>query len=111
MFNFSNVTKLIEHVQDVCNNDSCLNNMSVTGEISDFKQYPNGHCYFTLKDSKCKISCVMFASYASRLTFIPTTGLKVFVTCKANIYPEQGKFQWCSVQKCDIQLRRGNCTE
>lgn len=93
MFAFQSVTELIKYIQTVCDNDSGLNNMSVVGEISGFKKYPSGHCYFTLKDSESVISCVMFAFYLNSLSFTPTEGMKVEMKCKAGIYASNGKFQ------------------
>lgn len=100
MYKFSTITDLINYIQSVCDNDSALSSMSVTGEISGFKKYPNGHCYFSLKDKTSTISCVMFSFYANQLSFEPKDGIKVSVSCKAGIYGSSGKFQlYCQSMK------------
>ncbi|MCQ2466233.1 MAG: exodeoxyribonuclease VII large subunit [Clostridia bacterium] len=109
MFSFASITDLINYIQAVCDRDNCLHDMSVTGEISGFKKYPSGHCYFSLKDSESTISCVMFGFYASNLDFQPADGLKVVVRCKAGIYGSSGKFQlYCSSM---TQLGKGDLRE
>lgn len=109
MFSFSSVTELIKYIQAVCDNDSRLKDMSVTGEISGFKKYPSGHCYFSLKDNESTISCVMFGFYANNLNFVPKDGLKVQVSCNAGIYGPNGKFQiYC---KSMTELGKGDLRE
>ena len=93
MFSFTSVTEFITYLQAVFDNDERLSNMSVTGEISGFKRYPSGHCYFSLKDQESTVSCVMFNWYANSLDFKPEDGLTVNIVCNAGIYGQNGKFQ------------------
>ncbi len=93
VFQFPNVTNLNEYANNYLLSDSCLLSFSVSGEISNFKCYPSGHCYFSLKDDKSSISCVMFRFYASMISFSPKDGDKVDVYGSAEIYSASGKFQ------------------
>ena len=93
MYNFESVTEFVSYFQAVLENDSRLSNMSVTGEISGFKRYPSGHCYFSLKDADNTVSCVMFGFYAKSLDFNPEDGLRVHMVCNAGFYGQSGRFQ------------------
>ena len=63
------------------------------GEISNYKVYPSGHHYFTIKDDKSSISAVMFYLFAKKLQFKPEDGMKVLVKGEVSIYPSTGKYQ------------------
>src|SRR5690606_1674205 len=65
----------------------------VAGEISNFKRYDSGHCYFSLKDRQAQIRCVMFRSKAQQLDFIPEDGMEVEVYALPTIYAARGDFQ------------------
>jgi exodeoxyribonuclease VII large subunit len=67
--------------------------MWIAGEISNFKRYDSGHCYFTLKDSQAQVDCVMFRGRAQALGWQPQDGVKVEVRALASIYEARGKFQ------------------
>ena len=74
--------------------DSNLKNICIKGEISNFKTYPSGHSYFTLKDDKSQIPGVMFKGMKDRFQkFIPENGMKVIVKGKIEVYPRDGKYQ------------------
>ena len=60
------VTTLVHYIKESLDNDFNLRSILIKGEVSNFTNHRSGHWYFTLKDAKAKISCVMFASYASR---------------------------------------------
>ncbi|MDD4324152.1 MAG: exodeoxyribonuclease VII large subunit [Eubacteriales bacterium] len=66
----------------------------VQGEISDFKRYPSGHSYFTLKDDEAAVSCVLFRGSAGRVNFSPQSGMKVIAVGKPNVYDKTGRFQF-----------------
>lgn len=93
MYSFGSVTQLNNYAKSVLESDERLNSMKVTGEISGFKVYSSGHAYFTLKDSKAEISCVMYSSYLSRVSFKPKDGDKVELTGKCTIYEARGSYQ------------------
>ncbi|HZN23927.1 MAG TPA: exodeoxyribonuclease VII large subunit [Burkholderiales bacterium] len=65
----------------------------VSGEISNFKRYDSGHCYFTLKDENAQVECVMFRQKATLLGWQPESGMQVEVRASATLYEARGKFQ------------------
>ena len=65
----------------------------VQGEISNFKLHTSGHFYFSLKDDKAQISCVMFKGFNSRLPFQPESGMEVVVRGKVTVYEPRGNYQ------------------
>jgi len=65
----------------------------VAGEISNFKRYDSGHCYFTLKDESAQVDAVMFRHKAQHLDWAPENGLQVEVRATATVYEARGKFQ------------------
>ena len=67
--------------------------ISIEGEISNYKKYPSGHMYFSLKDEKSQASCVMFAGYNRYLKFTPKSGMHVKIRAKVSLYAERGQFQ------------------
>lgn len=70
-----------------------LKNIYIKGEISNFKTYPSGHSYFSLKDEKSQIPAVMFKTYKRFLKFEPQNGMKVIVKGKIEVYEKDGKYQ------------------
>lgn len=74
--------------------DPELHRVRVQGEISDFKRYPSGHSYFTLKDDEAAVSCVLFRGSAGRVNFTPQSGMKVIAIGKPNVYDKTGRFQF-----------------
>ncbi|MFN7085014.1 MAG: exodeoxyribonuclease VII large subunit [Burkholderiales bacterium] len=67
--------------------------MWVAGEISNFKRYDSGHCYFTLKDAVAQVDCVMFRHKAQYLEWLPENGMQVEVRALPTLYEARGKFQ------------------
>src|SRR5688572_17380583 len=65
----------------------------VAGEISNFKRYDSGHCYFTLKDETAQVDCVMFRTKAMLLPWKPENGMQVEVRAYATLYEARGRFQ------------------
>lgn len=77
--------------------DPALADVCVRGELSNYKIYPSGHHYFTLKDSESSIRCVMFKSSASKLRFRPESGMGVTAFGRVSVYPRDGAYQlYCS---------------
>ena len=96
------VTKLNEYIQSKLDSDSKLSNVALRGEISNYKMYPSGHHYFTLKDESSSLKCVMFRSYASKLRFRPENGMKVIAMGRVSVYPRDGAYQlYCSSMTMD----------
>ena len=87
------VSEVNAHINDLLKGDSELKNIHVKGEISNFKTYPSGHSYFTLKDEKSQISAVMFKFYKKSLKFKPENGMKVIVKGKIEVYEKNGNYQ------------------
>ena len=65
----------------------------VAGEISNFKRYDSGHCYFTLKDAQAQVDCVMFRHKLQYLDWLPENGMQVEVRASPTLYEARGKFQ------------------
>ena len=72
------VTQVNEYIQGKMNADPLLSQIAVRGEISNYKCYPSGHHYFTLKDQESALKCVMFKGNAFSLRFRPESGMKVY---------------------------------
>lgn len=70
-----------------------LGHVCVRGEISNYKLYPSGHHYFTLKDAEGAIRCVMFKGQALRLRFQPRSGMKVIAVGRVSLFPRDGTYQ------------------
>ena len=96
--NAFSVTELNTRIAGLLDADPVLSHVSVRGELSNYKIYPSGHHYFTLKDSGSTLSCVMFKSSASKLRFRPESGMSVVVTGRVQVYNRDGKYQLNCVQ-------------
>ena len=70
-----------------------LQNICVRGELSNYKIYPSGHHYFTLKDAESSVRCVMFKGSALRLRFRPESGMNVTAIGRVTVYPRDGAYQ------------------
>lgn len=96
------VAQLNEYIQRKLDNDGLLNQIAVRGEISNYKLYPSGHHYFTLKDENAALKCVMFKGNAFRLRFRPENGMKVIAMGKVSVYPRDGAYQlYCTAMAMD----------
>lgn len=74
-----------------------LQTIFVRGEISNYKLYPSGHHYFTLKDEGSALKCVMFRGMAGKLRFRPENGMKVIAFGRIGVFPRDGAYQlYCS---------------
>lgn len=73
------VSELTEYIKNKFDEDEYLNSVLVEGEISNYKRHFSGHLYFTLKDEKSIVKCVMFKFDTSKLDFEPKDGEKVVV--------------------------------
>jgi exodeoxyribonuclease VII large subunit len=86
----SDVTKYIKGLLD---HEDLLQGIQIRGEISNFKKYTSGHCYFTLKDAASSLKCVMFRSRAQALQFLPANGMKVVAAGSLSVYERDGVYQ------------------
>ena len=88
------VTQLNMYVKSILEGNSNLNDVFVSGEISNFtNHYKSGHLYMSIKDDGAVIKAVMFKGYASNLQFQPENGMKVIVRGKVSIYERDGNYQ------------------
>ena len=96
------ITQINEYIQGMMNADPRLSQVAVRGEISNYKCYPSGHHYFTLKDESSALKCVMFKGSAMGLRFRPTNGMKVIALGRVTVYPRDGQYQlYCSAMTVD----------
>jgi len=87
------VTEVNQLVKLLLDNEPMLTNVAVRGEISNYKMYPSGHHYFTLKDPEGSLRCVMFKSAAMKLRFRPENGMKVIAQGRISVFPRDGAYQ------------------
>ena len=87
------VTDLNTYIKRNFDNDFILSNLSLMGEISNFKAHSSGHLYFSLKDESSKINCVMFRSDAESLKIRPKDGMKVLCRGRVSVYAKEGSYQ------------------
>ena len=96
------ITQLNEYIRGKLDDDVLLGSVAVRGEISNYKVYPSGHHYFTLKDEGASLKCVMFKGNAMRLRFRPGNGVKVIAMGKISVYPRDGVYQlYCTAMAMD----------
>ena len=87
------VSEVNQYLKQLLESQSDLHHIPVLGEISNFKRYQSGHCYFTLKDEKSALKCVMFKSSAAHLSFTPQNGEKVVALGSISVYERDGVYQ------------------
>ena len=87
------VSQVNAYINRMLKYDRNLQNIYIRGEISNYKTYPSGHSYFTLKDDKSQIPAVMFKGRKHSLKFQPEDGMKVIIKGKIEVYERDGKYQ------------------
>ena len=96
------ITQINEYIRSVIDRDGLLAGVAVRGEISNYKMYPSGHHYFTLKDENSALKCVMFKGNAVRLRFRPENGMKIIAMGRISVYPRDGAYQlYCTAMAVD----------
>lgn len=93
MQNVYTVGQVNSYIKNMFSQDFLLQSLFVKGEVSNCKYHSSGHIYFTLKDGKGTISCVMFAGNRSGLAFRLTEGMQVIVQGTVDVYERDGKYQ------------------
>ncbi|MBU5254877.1 exodeoxyribonuclease VII large subunit [Tissierella praeacuta] len=88
------VSEVNTYIKRVFLSDMILSNLSIEGEISNFKHHYSGHMYFNLKDEKGKIKSVMFRTDNEKLKFNLEDGMKVVATGYISIYEKEGDYQF-----------------
>lgn len=100
--NVLSITQVNEYIRSKMDMDPLLTSVAVRGEISNYKLYPSGHHYFTLKDENSALKCVMFKGNAFRLKFRPENGMKIIAFGKISVYPRDGAYQlYCTALNID----------
>ena len=93
--NTVSVKQLNFYVKTLLEGDLKLQNICVSGEISNFNNhYSSGHWYFTLKDKDASIRCVMFRSSASKVRFAVKDGMQVVLRGRVSLYEKDGQYQF-----------------
>ena len=91
------VSQVNQYIKTLLDRDQVLTALYVRGEISNYKAYPSGHHYFSLKDGEGAIRCVMFKREAISLRFRPENGMKVIAFGRVAVFPRDGQYQlYCS---------------
>ena len=97
------VTEVNQMIKTMLDDAPVFRQIYVRGELSNYKIYPSGHHYFSLKDPEGVLRCVMFRSNASRLRFRPENGMKVIVSGRVSVFPRDGQYQLY----CDTVIPEG----
>lgn len=87
------VSEVNKFIKQLLASTPILGSIMVRGEISNFKCYASGHCYFTLKDANSALKCVMFRSHAQYLRFQPVNGLSAVASGNIAVYERDGVYQ------------------
>ncbi|MEG0238817.1 MAG: exodeoxyribonuclease VII large subunit [Anaerorhabdus sp.] len=87
------VSTLVSYLKSKIDQDNYLQRILVCGEISNFVHHRSGHWYFTIKDEASRLSCVMFASSASRSKYLPKDGDQVIVQANTSVFESSGQLQ------------------
>ncbi len=87
------ITQINEYIQGIMDRDTTLRSIAVRGEISNYKVYPSGHHYFTLKDEGGALKCVMFKGNSVKLRFKPENGMQIIAMGRISVYPRDGAYQ------------------
>ena len=87
------VSEVNQFIKQIIEDEPLLSSILVRGEISNYKVYPSGHHYFTLKDGQSALRCVIFAGATRYLRFRPENGMKVVAAGKISVYPRDGAYQ------------------
>ena len=87
------ITQINEYILHLMDGDDLLRSVAVKGEISNYKVYPSGHHYFTLKDAGGALKCVMFKSSAMKMKFRPENAMQIIAMGRITVYPRDGAYQ------------------
>ena len=87
------VSQVNGYLKQLMDGDEILTGLLVRGEISNYKCYPSGHHYFSLKDGEGALRCVLFRGEAARLRFRPANGMRVVAFGRVSVYPRDGAYQ------------------
>ena len=96
------VSQINAYIKQMFDDDPALQSLCVRGEISNYKVYPSGHHYFTLKDQNAALRSVLFRGSAAALRFRPENGMRVLAFGRVSVFPRDGAYQlYCSALSPD----------
>jgi len=96
------VSQVNRYIKELFSRDLLLSGIWIKGEISNFKHHSSGHMYFTLKDDSSTLKCVMFQTQASKLRFIPNSGMKIIIFGRVSVFERDGQYQlYCEEMQPD----------
>ena len=96
------VSQINAYVKQLLDGDPVLQEVCIRGEISNYKKYPSGHHYFSLKDQNAALKCVLFKGYAGGLRFRPENGMRVLAFGRVTVFPRDGACQlYCTALRPD----------
>jgi exodeoxyribonuclease VII large subunit len=87
------VSEVTARVKEALACDDLLADVRVAGEVSNLSRPSSGHVYFTLKDAEAQLRCVMWRSYAARLSRLPRNGDAVIARGRIDVYERDGVYQ------------------
>ena len=90
IYTVAEITRLIKELVE---GSGVFAHVQLEGEVSNFRRYPSGHCYFSLKDKGGLLKAVMFAGSARTLKFTPKDGDKVYALGRIGVYERDGVYQ------------------
>jgi exodeoxyribonuclease VII large subunit len=111
VFSVTEINQLLKRILDA---EQLLNRIYVRGELSNYKIYPSGHHYFTIKDKEASLRCVMFRKEAAGIRFRPENGMQVIALGRITVFPRDGQYQlYCSGITPDGvgEIGRASCRE
>ncbi len=91
--NIYSVSQINNYIKNMFLTDGFLQNVTLRGEVSNCKYHSSGHIYFSMKDERSAIRCVMFASNRRGLDFLMQDGMKIVVKGSVNVYDRDGSYQ------------------
>ena len=86
-------SQVSQYIKGFMDQDRLLSGLLVRGELSNYKMYPSGHHYFSLKDREGSLRCVMFRGDAASLRFRPENGMQVIAAGRVTVFPRDGQYQ------------------
>lgn len=86
-------SQVSQYIKGFMDQDRLLSGLLVRGELSNYKMYPSGHHYFSLKDRDGSLRCVMFRGDAASLRFRPENGMQVIAAGRVTVFPRDGQYQ------------------
>ena len=96
------VSEVNQYIKNILEGVPELGSILIRGELSNYKIYPSGHHYFTLKDSQGALRSVMFKGSAMKLKFRPENGMKVIAAGRISVFPRDGAYQlYCTGLSAD----------